>query len=195
MAIEKKPTLTLGLRKKSQKNQSQEENESQTTNGTPKITLGLKKKTVYYSPNKEELQAAADRRTKLALGKKQEFIKPEIMTKPQRIAIPNRNVLKMPTTKGKLEINIKISELPNWVETIKHGFYRIYVSAEGQVVRMKVRPKTWNKLLKANEEYPMWIASITGKMGLRIKNGFELLEPAIQVYERKAAIPKNTEVE
>jgi hypothetical protein len=197
MAIEKKPKLTLGLRKKSQVDQPQLENGSQTTNERPKITVGYRKKNGGFSPNKEELQAAADRRTTLALeiSTKPKLLKPLIILKPQRIPTPNQSTIRMPNTKGKLEINIKIGELPNWVETLKRGWCRFCVNAEGQVVQMKVRPKTWNKLLKANEEYPGWVASITGKMGHRIKNGFELLEPAIQVYEKKASEPKTEEVE
>ncbi|RKZ38877.1 MAG: fertility inhibition FinO-like protein [Gammaproteobacteria bacterium] len=92
----------------------------------------------------------------------------------------------MPKTLGKLEVNIKINELPNWVESIKNSRQQFYINADGQIVRMKVRNKTWQKLLQANEKYPEWVASITGKMGHHIKNGFELLEPAIQVYEKNS---------
>ncbi|NJO17566.1 MAG: fertility inhibition FinO-like protein [Thioploca sp.] len=101
----------------------------------------------------------------------------------------------MPKTKGKLEINIKINQLPTQSQTIKRGWQRFYINIEGQIVQMKVRPRTWNKLLKANEEYPAWVASITGKMGHRIKNGFELLEPSIQVYEKKVGVPSESSPE
>jgi hypothetical protein len=57
---------------------------------------------------------------------------------------------------------------------------------------MDVRPKVWNKLTKANEEYPLWTAAITGKKSPRTENGFELLEVGIQTYKRKPKAPKPT---
>ena len=41
----------------------------------------------------------------------------------------------------------------------------------------------------------MWVASITGKMGPRIKEGFELLEVGVQVYEKKPKEPSESKGE
>jgi hypothetical protein len=49
-----------------------------------------------------------------------------------------------------------------------------------------VRPKTWKKLQNAGKEYSHWIANIRGQMGPRTKGGFELLTPAIQIFETKS---------
>ena len=167
--------LTLGLKKKSAENQSQAN-----TKKRLKLTLGLQK-----SPDKSRNQEFP----KFSSGLKPKF-GPQV-EKPQKMPSPQTSAtLRMPKTQGKLEINIKISELPNWVEEVKHGWQRFCINVDGQIIQMMVRPRVWYKLLKANEEYPLWIASITGKMGLRIKNGFQLLEPAIQVYEKQAKKPK-----
>lgn len=91
---------------------------------------------------------------------------------------------------GKLEVNIKITELPKEVRTIKKGWQEFFISADDQKICVRVRPRIWKKLQEANEQFPQWIASITGKMGHRIQFGFALLEPAVQVYEKKIKIPK-----
>jgi hypothetical protein len=50
--------------------------------------------------------------------------------------------------------------------------------------------QAWRKLVKAAEEWPQWLAAITGK--LAAKTGADgsavvvLEEPAVQVFERKA---------
>lgn len=91
---------------------------------------------------------------------------------------------------GRMEAVVKISQIPNHVETIKNGWKRFKVDAEGQILEMKIRPRAWNKLLRANVEWPLWTATISGKLGPRIKAGFRLLEVAVQVYEKK---PKQLE--
>ncbi len=214
MAIGKRPKLTLGLKKKPEENDVR--NEYQSTEKRPKLTLGLRKKKEWNKLEGETPNEKSTQPLTLGLKKKTEMIfQSQVETEPlghttnrprstlglrskpgimrhgaERIRTHGKpSITKVPKTKGKLEVNIKISQLPTQVQTIKRGWQRFYVNVEGRIVQMKVRPKTWNKLLKANEEYSMWVASITGKMGHRIKDGFELLEPAIQVYEKKAPSP------
>jgi hypothetical protein len=182
------PKLTLGLKTKMGSNQSQ------TTQKRNKLILGLRKKTNSIQPQNEIGIQTQEKPSSFVFGlnKKHEFIPPEGEESPKDVPSHKHSRIRMPKTVGKLEVNIKISELPNWVETVKHGWQQLYINADGQVVQMTVRPKTWQKLLKANKEYPLWVASITGKMGHRIKNGFELLEPAVQIHEWE---PKKTKEE
>jgi hypothetical protein len=173
------PKLTLGLKTKMGSNQSQ------TTQKRNKLILGLRKKTNSIQPQNEIGIQTQEKPSSFVFGlnKKHEFIPQEGEESPKDVPSHKHSRIRMPKTVGKLEVNIKISELPNWVETVKHGWQQLYINADGQVVQMTVRPKTWQKLLKANKEYPLWVASITGKMGHRIKNGFKLLEPAVQIHE------------
>ena len=83
------------------------------------------------------------------------------------------------------EVSLKVNELPNWVEVLENNHRRIFLNASGQTIQMDLHPKLWNEWLTANEKYPLWTATITGKKGPRIDNGFELLEVGIQIYERK----------
>ena len=75
-------------------------------------------------------------------------------------------------TTGKLELTIKINELPT------------------DVVSVTLKPKIWKKLEDAAANYPMWVAAIGGKMGESTSNGFVLSEPNIQVFEKKPKEPK-----
>ena len=91
----------------------------------------------------------------------------------------------MPTA-AKMEITLKISELPNDAHKGANDWTTFTVDAAGQHVGVTVRPKMWNKMTQAHAEWPLWVASITGRMGPKTDAGFVLLEPAIQVFERKA---------
>jgi ProP effector len=95
------------------------------------------------------------------------------------------NAMDTPVVPGNLEVNIKIYTLPATVQTVKNGWQQFTVEADGQMVLMKIRPKIWKKMQYAAENYPAWVVSITGKIGRRIKNGFELLQPAVQIFEKK----------
>lgn len=187
---EKRPKLTLGLKKKTGDNQSQ------TTEGHSRLTLGLKNKAAVISkkdvgttqPTPQPVQPTPPK-FDYAINPKRAAVLQELSSDT---GDKKHSAIKMPHTTGRLEVGIKINALPNWVETIKHDWKRFCVNAEGQVVQMTVRPRVWNKLVRANEEHPMWMASITGKMGIRIKDGFILLEPAIQIHE---IVPKNPKEE
>jgi hypothetical protein len=170
-----RPKLTLGLKKK-------------TDQPSSRLTLGLKKKAAVIPKKSDATQPAQAAQPKFdyALNPKRAAVLQELSSDIDK----KRSAIKMSHTTGRLEVGIKINALPNWVETIKNDWKRFCVNAEGQVVQMTVRPKTWNKLIKANEEYPMWMAAITGKMGIRIKDGFTLLEPAIQIHEVVPKKPK-----
>ena len=95
----------------------------------------------------------------------------------------------MPTA-GKMEITIKINEMPADVRTVENGWKEFDLDCDGQLVRIKVKPKVFKKLEQAQESYPMWVAAIAGKMGEPLQGGFVLDQPNIQVFERKPKEPK-----
>ncbi len=169
-----RPKLTLGLKKKLHKP------EDDKTKTTKKLRLGSRKKAALFQPIVDTKQPFQE----TIFKKKQEFKPQSVVDKQQAPLLSRPSTIRIPKTVGKLEINIKITELPNWVETIKRGWQRFCINVDGQIIRIKVRPRVWNKLIEANEEYTEWVASITGKMGHNIHNGFELLEPQVQVYEK-----------
>jgi hypothetical protein len=97
---------------------------------------------------------------------------------------------KLPMTTGKLEVTIKINELPTDVQTNKDNWKTFQLDCDGRVVFVTVKPKIWKKLEDAAANYPQWVAGIGGKMGESTSNGFVLSNPNIQVFERKPKEPK-----
>jgi len=89
------------------------------------------------------------------------------------------------TLQGKLEIAIKINALPTEVSTDASGWKAFTVDCDGARVSVRVRPKIWNKLEHGAATWPLWVATIGGKMGQLTPEGFALEEPSIQVFERK----------
>ncbi|MBC7825766.1 MAG: fertility inhibition FinO-like protein [Candidatus Parcubacteria bacterium] len=92
------------------------------------------------------------------------------------------------TVSGKLELTIKINELPN-AATGENGWKSFDVDCDGQIVSVTVKPKVWKKLEDAQANFPMWVAAIAGKMGQPTEKGFVLAEANIQVFEKKPKEP------
>lgn len=92
------------------------------------------------------------------------------------------------TINGRLEITIKISELPD-AKTIENNWKSFEVDCDGRIISVTVKPKVWKKLEDAQANFPMWVAAIAGKMGQPTENGFVLDEPNIQVFEKKPKEP------
>ena len=93
----------------------------------------------------------------------------------------------MPVT-GKLELTIKISELPN-AATVENGWKSFEIDCDGQIISVTIKPKMFKKLEDAQANFPMWVAAVAGKMGQPIDKGFVLAEPSIQVFEKKPKEP------
>ncbi|MBW4505525.1 MAG: fertility inhibition FinO-like protein [Scytonematopsis contorta HA4267-MV1] len=84
---------------------------------------------------------------------------------------------------------IKISELPQ-VKTVENGWQQFELECDSRIVSVTLKPKVWKKLTDAQANYPMWVASVTGKIGQATSNGFELVEPNVQTFEKKSKEPK-----
>jgi len=52
---------------------------------------------------------------------------------------------KLPMTTGKLEVTIKINELPTDVQTNKDNWKIFQLDCDGRVVSVTVKPKIWKK--------------------------------------------------
>ena len=92
------------------------------------------------------------------------------------------------TVSGKLELTIKISELPN-ATTVENGWKSFEIDCDGQIISVTVKPKVWKKLEDAQTNFPMWVAAIAGKMGQPTEKGSVLAEVSIQVFEKKQKEP------
>jgi hypothetical protein len=64
-------------------------------------------------------------------------------------------------TTGKLEVTIKINELPTDVQTNKDNWKIFQLDCDGRVVSVTVKPKIWKKLEDAAANYPSgWQLSV-----------------------------------
>lgn len=94
---------------------------------------------------------------------------------------------------GKLEVTIKINQLPSEVTTNKNGWKEFLVELGARSAQVALRPRMWAKLEEAAAKFPHWIGVISGQMGEDLTKGcFRLLEPNLQVFEYKpkAAAPQ-----
>ena len=90
---------------------------------------------------------------------------------------------------AKLEVILKLNELPRGAFTLPGGHKQFYLDCSGRTVTVTLRPKLWTKLETAARDWPQWVGTVTGQMGPATPKGFELLEPGVQVFERKAKTP------
>lgn len=166
----------VAIRQKRRNEQAQ--NHSSSTVASPQTveqrpTLSLKKKIsackpgnlfkVIWRPKKSDAEAASQ--------------KPALLQ-------PSQKVEATPIS-GKLEINIKLTALPEKTQTVKNGWQQFVVETGRYKIKLTIRPRTWRKLQQSAASYSSWIAFITGKIGSRMKGGFEMTEPAIQIFECK----------
>ena len=92
---------------------------------------------------------------------------------------------------GKLDVTLKINQLPQ-AKPASPGTLLFAVQADGRAVIVEVKNKQWNTLKTAANNYPQWVATITGKLGDAIEGGFRLENPGIQVFEKKAKVKPQT---
>ncbi|HRI66274.1 MAG TPA: hypothetical protein PK156_18630 [Polyangium sp.] len=87
---------------------------------------------------------------------------------------------------GKLEVTIKINQLPDDVTTTKNGWKEFQIELGTRSAIIAMRPRLWTRIEESSRAFPHWIAVITGQMGEDVgKNCFRLLEPNVQVFEYK----------
>ena len=85
---------------------------------------------------------------------------------------------------GKLKVTLKINQLPQ-AQPASAQTVLFAVQAEGAMVVVELKNKARNHLKTAAERYPQWVAAITGPLGEAIEGEFRLVNPAVQMFERK----------
>ncbi|MDZ7970457.1 MAG: fertility inhibition FinO-like protein [Nostoc sp. DedSLP03] len=85
---------------------------------------------------------------------------------------------------GKLEITIKINELPQ-PKNIENDWQHFDLDCDRQIISATIKVKIWKKLTDAASNYSQWVGAIVGKLGQQAKQSFVLEKPNIQVFERK----------
>jgi len=94
----------------------------------------------------------------------------------------------MAATTGKLEVIVKFGQLPE-ARTVPDGHQEIALDCGGRLVTFTLKPKLWKKLTDAERDWPgRWVAAVSGQMGPVQGTGFVLLEPNLQVFEKKPKV-------
>jgi sRNA-binding protein len=106
--------------------------------------------------------------------------------KPAAAVKLNREELYAMATDAKLEVILKFSTLPNATSAGAGKMAFALKTPDGQFVTVVIGNKVWNKLVKAAQEWPGWIAAVSGTIGERTEKGFTLAGPGLQVFEKKA---------
>ena len=88
---------------------------------------------------------------------------------------------------GRLELTVKFTELPKPLP-VKAGM-KIGIQTDTALVVATLPPKAWKKLEQAQADWPLWVASLTGKLGAQAGSNagavVMLENAAMQVFERK----------
>ncbi len=86
----------------------------------------------------------------------------------------------MPTP-GKLELTIKINQVPANVKTMANGWKQFEIDIGAQIVTLTLKPGVFKQLEQAQENYPDWVAVIAGQMS-KSDRGFLLKDCGVTVY-------------
>ena len=86
---------------------------------------------------------------------------------------------------GKMDLTIKLNALPP-AKATPSGSMMFAIKVDQRVVVIELKAKAWANMKKAADSFPMWVAAITGQMGEDVEGGFRLINPAVQVFEKKA---------
>ena len=107
------------------------------------------------------------------------------------------------TIPGKAEAVVKITRVPK-VREVKHRWVRFHAdigdtNSSIRYIRVTFRPKVFNKIVRAQDQYPFWVAVVNGSIGERIPKGFLLDNPGANIFERKpregeGALPGKPEI-
>jgi hypothetical protein len=94
----------------------------------------------------------------------------------------------------KSEVTIKFSgELPTATPAANKKVEVSLTDQNGYVFTAQVNAKSWRKAETNTSEFADWAGAISGKLGVRTANGFEVIDAGIQIFEKKLKEPKPEE--
>lgn len=88
-------------------------------------------------------------------------------------------------TPAKVQLTCKLNQVPAHRQLPDKKIEFFLSNASDRIFTVRMKPKQFKKLL--NHGYENWVAAITGDLGEATATGFELVNPALQVFEKKAS--------
>ncbi|KAF0247463.1 MAG: fertility inhibition FinO-like protein [bacterium] len=90
----------------------------------------------------------------------------------------------MSMLEGKIDVTIKFSQLPTEVKDNGNNKEFTLIS-DNQAVSISLPERLFKKITYTANSFSSWVAIIEGKMGASTDNGFFLIEPKVQAFEKK----------
>jgi hypothetical protein len=91
----------------------------------------------------------------------------------------------------KSEVTIKFSgSLPTATPLQNKKVAIELTDQNGIVFAAQVNAKSWRKAETSASEFGDWAGAVSGKLGQRTENGFEVVDAGIQIFEKKANVVK-----
>jgi hypothetical protein len=88
---------------------------------------------------------------------------------------------------AKSEVTIKFSgELPTATPAENKKVEIELTDQNGIVFTAQVNAKSWRKAETNANEFADWAGAVSGKLGQKTPNGFEVIDAGIQLFEKKA---------
>ncbi len=88
---------------------------------------------------------------------------------------------------AKSEVTIKFSgSLPTATPAENKKVAIELTDQNGIVFTAQVNAKSWRKAETSAREFADWAGAVSGKLGQRTENGFEIVDAGIQLFEKKA---------
>jgi hypothetical protein len=92
---------------------------------------------------------------------------------------------------AKSEVTIKFSgSLPEAKPAANKKVEVSLTDQNGVVFTALINAKSWRKAETNTSEFADWAGAISGKLGQRTENGFEVVDAGLQIFEKKAKEPK-----
>lgn len=86
----------------------------------------------------------------------------------------------------KSEVTIKFSgSLPTAIPAANKKVEIELTDQNGIVFTAQVNAKSWRKAETSASEFADWAGAVSGKLGQRTENGFEVIDAGIQIFEKK----------
>ncbi|MEJ1935715.1 hypothetical protein WDZ92_36445 [Nostoc sp. NIES-2111] len=92
---------------------------------------------------------------------------------------------------AKSEVTLKFSgSLPEAKPAANKKVEVSLTDQNGVVFTALINAKSWRKAETNTTEFADWAGAISGKLGQRTENGFEVVDAGLQIFEKKAKEPK-----
>jgi hypothetical protein len=108
---------------------------------------------------------------------------PPVIAPPLATSLTIQEIRDM-ATPAKVQLTCKLNQVPASRDLPDKQVEFFLRDDNNRIFTVRMKPKLFKKLI--DHGYEQWVAAITGELGPATETGFELLNPTVQVFEKKA---------